>query len=331
MKYYLGIDVGGSKSHALIADELGKAVGFGCGGPGNWEVVGYAGLTKVLQEILAQALKMAQIERADIAGAGMGMGGFDWPSQRADHLQAIAPLGLNCPLEIVNDATLGIWAGTSEGWGVSVVAGSGCNVRALSRTQREGRMVGGAAHWSNEWVGGYGVVCMALRAVTYEWNQRGPKTALSQAFLRRFNAVDLFDLVEGLYLDRYVFNQHDARLVFQIASEGDAAALEVVRAIGEELGQMACGAIRQVGLENDQFEVVLIGSLHDGHPLMAESMRETIHRLAPGARLVRLNAPPVIGGVLLGMKMSGLETGPLRATVLQSAKELLQEIASAQS
>jgi N-acetylglucosamine kinase-like BadF-type ATPase len=35
MRYFLGVDAGGTKTHALITDETGQAVGFGAGGPGN--------------------------------------------------------------------------------------------------------------------------------------------------------------------------------------------------------------------------------------------------------------------------------------------------------
>ncbi len=47
MNYYLGVDVGGTKTHALIADESGRAVGFAQAGTGSWEVVGYNGLEMV--------------------------------------------------------------------------------------------------------------------------------------------------------------------------------------------------------------------------------------------------------------------------------------------
>jgi hypothetical protein len=61
------------------------------------------------------------------------------------------PLGLTCPLEIVTDATLGLLAGTSEGWGVSVVVGTGCDARGWSKYhKREGRAVGGGGDWSGE-------------------------------------------------------------------------------------------------------------------------------------------------------------------------------------
>ena len=40
-----------SKSHALVADETGRVLGFGSAGAGNHEVVGYEGLTLSLIHI----------------------------------------------------------------------------------------------------------------------------------------------------------------------------------------------------------------------------------------------------------------------------------------
>ena len=154
-RYFLGIDAGGTKTHALIVNENGDAVGFGRGGPGNWESIGLDGLTCVLQESVYRALQMAGIGSGQISGAGMGLAGYDWPSQREMILGAIRPVGLDCPLEIVNDSTLGIFAGTSAGWGVSVVSGTGCNCRGRGKDLKtEGRMVGGGSHWSGEYAGG---------------------------------------------------------------------------------------------------------------------------------------------------------------------------------
>ena len=91
MTVYLGVDIGGTKSHAILADEAGRALGFAAGGPGNHESVGYGGLLAVLQEITHAALDQAGLRRADVAGAGFGVAGYDWPSERAPTLEAIAP------------------------------------------------------------------------------------------------------------------------------------------------------------------------------------------------------------------------------------------------
>ncbi len=302
-KFFLGVDAGGTKTHALISDEKGQTCGFGTAGPGNWESIELEGLLATLQTAVGQAASMAKLNITQISGAGMGLAGYDWPSQREMLLGAIKALGLNCPIEIVNDATLGIFAGATQGWGVSVVSGTGCNCRGWGKDRHsEGRMIGGAPHWSGEFAGGYDILMRAMRAVTFEWGKRGPATALSMAFLKKTGAKNLDELVEGMYIQKYSIDPAFVMLVFEVATQGDAEALNILRWAGDELGQMACGVIRQLGLERDTFEVVLIGSVYDGHPLMTESMRNTILAVAPGAQLVRLKAPPVIGGVLLGME-----------------------------
>lgn len=325
MKYYLGIDVGGTKTHALLASEDGKAVAIARGGPGNWEGVGYDGFTQVLCDVIGRAAGEACIPVGAIAGAGMGIGGYDWPSQREAHLLAISPVGLVCPLEIVNDASLGILAGTKEGWGVSIVAGTGCNGRGWTKDRkREGRAVGGASYWSDEHAGGYDIVARAMRAVSFEWVKRGPQTALTGAFVKYFNARDLDDLIEGVYLGHYNFESDLVLLVFDIARQGDLQALEVVHWAGEELGKIGCGVIHQLDCQDETIEVVLIGSLYDGHPLLSESLTETIHQIAPKAKVARLKVPPVMGGVLLGMEMAGVNGFSVRDRLIETTRALME-------
>jgi N-acetylglucosamine kinase-like BadF-type ATPase len=328
MRYFLGVDAGGTKTHALIADETGQAVGFGVGGPGNWESIGLDGLTATLKSSIGRALEMAAIHIDQIDAAGMGLAGYDWPDQREMILGAIKPVGLKCPVEIVNDATLGIFAGTTHGWGVSVGSGTGCNCRGWSKDRHtEGRMVGGAPQWSGEHAGGYDIVQRAMRAVTFEWGKRGPATALSPVFLQSTGAKDLNDLVEGTYVGKYHLHSSLVFKVFEVAKQGDPEALKVIEWAGDELGQMACGVIRQLGLENDPVEVVLIGSLFGGHSLMIESLRKTVLAVAPTAKIVRLSAPPVVGGVLLAMEQHlGSEAYTCRDTLLTSTEQLRKKV-----
>jgi N-acetylglucosamine kinase-like BadF-type ATPase len=324
--YYLGVDVGGTKTHTLIADETGQALGFATGGPGNWEGVGYDGLTRVLLEVTGCALARARIKVNQVAGAGMGIGGFDWPSERQDHLDAIRPVGLVCPLEIVNDASLGILAGTTEGWGVSVVAGTGCNARGWSRDRkRQGRAVGGGSRWSGEYAGGYDIVARAMQAITFEWLKRKSKTALTHVFLDYFGAKDLDDLVEGVYLQRYQFDSAVVLKVFETAQKGDPEAQAVMRWAGHELGEMAVGVINQLEIQDETFEVVLIGSLHGNSPILDETLRNTVLATAPYAKFVRLTVPPVVGGVLLGMEAAGLNALTFRDTLIRTTNEILRK------
>jgi len=37
MKYFLGVDAGGTKTQCYVGDETGKVLGEGLGGPGNYQ------------------------------------------------------------------------------------------------------------------------------------------------------------------------------------------------------------------------------------------------------------------------------------------------------
>lgn len=322
-RYFLGIDVGSTKTHALIADETGRAVGFGVSGPGNPEVVGYDGLAQVLQEATNEALISSAVSRSEIAGAGFGIGGYDWPSQRPDTLKAISTLGLNAPVEIVNDALIGLLAGAEQGWGVAVVSGTSCNCWGRDKSGREGRMTGFS--WLGENAGASELIHKALQAIAMEWTHRGPATRLTQAFVELVEVQDVEALLEGLTIGDLHIGAKVAPLIFQIAAEGDEVALGLVLWAGCELGSMVVGIVHQLGFEQLSFEVVMAGSFFNGSPLLAETMGDVIHEVAPGARLVRLYVPPVVGGTLLGMEQAGVEFTTRRAALIQSAATLLAQ------
>jgi N-acetylglucosamine kinase-like BadF-type ATPase len=320
-RYFLGVDVGSTKSHVLIADDLGQALGLGTGGCGNPDSVGYDGFAEVLRTATDEALAAAGITRDEIAGAGFGIGGYDWPSQREPILQAIGTLGLDAPLEPVNDAVIGLVAGAEEGWGVAVVAGTSCNCWGWDRDRRIGRMTGHS--WLGEAAGGSELVLKAIQAVALEWTWRGPPTRLSSAFVELTNAQDVAGLLEGLSAGHIQLGSEAAPLVFRVAAGGDPVAHELILWAGRELGSMANGVIRQLGFEALAFDVVLAGSFFNGSPLLAETMREVILPVAPGARLVRLRVPPVVGGVLLGMEQAGMKPAAVREALIASTDELL--------
>lgn len=325
MRYLLGVDVGGSKTHALIADETGCALGFGTAGTGNYQGVGYSGFRDSLHESVGKALLQAGITAGQISGAGFGIGGYDWPSQLPAHQAVIASLGLGCPTEIVNDAVIGQVAGTSEGWGIAIVGGTGCNCRGRDRQGREGRVTGEGGRFG-EWGGGIELVGRAIQAVSHDWSRRGPHTELSSVFLQFTGAKDLDDFIEGIDLGRFEPSASWAEAVFSVAYAGDQVATEVVRWAGHEVGELACAVIRQLDLQAEPVEVVQIGGLFDGGPLYTDAVHETILKVAPHARFVRLTVPPVVGGVLLAANAAGIAPESIRARLIQSTEEMLQKV-----
>jgi N-acetylglucosamine kinase-like BadF-type ATPase len=318
--YFLGVDIGGTKSHALVSDDKGNALGFGTFGPGNHESVGYDGLQAALQMVTNKALVMAGLHKAQLSAGGFGVAGYDWPSERQPTLDAIKSIGLNAPVEAVNDTIVGLLAGASQGWGVAVVAGTGTNCWGWDKDHRLGRVTGVGF---GEHGGGGCLVDRALDSIAYEWTKRGPQTRLTQEFLHLTGAEDIPALIEGIEMGQYFIGSDHAPLVYKVALLGDPVAQSILKWAGEELGLTALAVIRQLEITSLEFEVVLVGSIYEMGEMIISPMRQVITSEASLARLVRLSAPPVVGGVLLAMDLFGLNPSSLREQLINTTRDLL--------
>ncbi len=322
MKYFLGIDVGSSKTHALIVDERGQCVGFGKSGGGNHQGVGYERLSEVLQQSCSAACEMAGVTQNQIVGAGFGISGYDFPSDRKEHLEAIQPLALTCPFEVVNDGWNGLFAAATRGVGVNVTAGSGVNCRGRGRNGQEGRVVGNGVEFG-EFGGAIEIVYRARHFVNYAWIKRIPPTKLTKIFLEATGARDEMDLMEGLSNSYYHLFPFMAIQITEAAREGDHAAIEVLRWSGEELGWLAISVARQIGMERDEVEIIQSGSVFEAGEWITNPMCELILQHCPKARLIRLDGPPVVGPVILGMEQAGFDGYGIREEIVKTAKMLV--------
>ncbi|HEY2981032.1 MAG TPA: BadF/BadG/BcrA/BcrD ATPase family protein [Anaerolineales bacterium] len=316
MRYFIGGDLGGTKTHMLIVDETGQARGFGESGSGNHQSIGFDGMYRSMREALDQALQTAGVTIKEIAGSGLGIGGYDWPSEDEIMSSTIRRLGMQTPIKFVNDAVNGLVAGAEDGWGVAVVSGTGCNCRGWDRDHRREGRVTGYGVTMGEGAGGTELMHRCMQLIGYAWTKRGPATALTDLMIQYTGARDLEDLLEGYTEARYVVRSDAAPLVFEVAERGDAVARELIHWAGCELGEMANAVIHQLDFEELAFDVVLTGGMFKGGPLLIDPMRETIHRVAPKARLVRLTVPPVLGGALIGLEAGGVRVTPeIRKTI----------------
>jgi N-acetylglucosamine kinase-like BadF-type ATPase len=320
--YFLGIDIGGSKSHALITDERGQAVGFGEAGPGNYEMIGWQGFRRILLEITSMALDSAGLLIEQISAAGFGVAGYDWPVEREPTLASIAALGLSCPLEAVNDTIVGLIAGAREGWGVVLVSGTSNNCRGRDRDGREAQITGNAFKFG-EFGSANEITWKAIHAVSYDWSGRGPETALTNAFIQYTGASNVADLIEGLQFERYQIGTEVAPLVFEVAEAGDQVARQIISWAGSELAASASGVIRRLGFEELEFEVVLVGSIFKGGSMILDPMKAGILKIAPGAQFLRLKTPPVMGAALLAMEQVGLDLKEIRPALIETTDKLL--------
>jgi N-acetylglucosamine kinase-like BadF-type ATPase len=263
------------------------------------------------------------VDKARIVGAGFGVAGYDFPSDREGHLKAISTLGLACPVDVVNDGMNGLLAGATRGIGVNVTAGSSNNARGRGRNGQEGRIVGNGIQFG-EYGGAVEIVYRALQMVNYAWIKRIPPTALTKILMDGVGASSEMDLMEGISNSQYHLFAYLAIQIFEAARAGDAAAIDVLRWNGEELGWLAVAVARQIEMENDEVEIIQSGSVFEAGELITSPMRDLVIQHCPKAKLIRLDGPPVVGAVILGMEQARFDGYPVRDNIVRTAKELVK-------
>jgi hypothetical protein len=58
--------------------------------------------------------------------------------------------------------------------------------------------------------------------------------------------------------------------------------------------------------------------------IITEPMRDVVLKHCPRAKMIRLDGPPVVGAVLLGMEQAGFDGYAVRGNTVQTAKELVK-------
>lgn len=328
-RYYLGIDAGGTKTHALIADEHGRVVGGGQSGPGNWESIGLDGAYESYQRALDDALRAAGLARADLRAAGYALAGLDWQSDHGRLEPVVARLTVPGPRILVNDTFGALRAGSTSGCGVVVIAGTGSTIAGRNQHGAIFRTFGLGAIWG-DFQGASGLAWGAARAIGHAYFGRGPATALTDAFLQVYGVADVPEMVERASRGEADWpNGRLAPLVFAIAAEGDAVAQQIVREAGEDLGLTTTAVARKLNLAAEPFDLVLAGGIFRSRStLLVDALAAPVRAYAPQARVGVLDTPPVAGSVLLAFDAASAPVSPeAHARLVEDARRWFESLA----
>ena len=78
-------------------------------------------------------------------------------------------------------------------------------------------------------------------------------------------------------------------------------------------------------MESDEVEVIQSGSVFDAGEIITEPMREIVLQHCPKAKMIRLDGPPVVGAVILGMEQVGFDGYAVRDVMVRTAKKVISE------
>jgi len=303
----LGVDGGGTSTVARLADGEGRILGRGRAGPSNIKAVGAVSARGALESSIRAAFADSGREPGPIAATCLGLAGFDRPDDRRWLEGWAADSPWSGRLVLVNDGDLVVAAGTPEGWGVGLIAGTGSIAVGRGRDGRSAR-AGGWGHLIGDEGSGYGVAIAGLRRVARHADGRAGdrpsgRDPLTARLCEALGIGDVSELVSAIYREGVDRARIAALAPAVVAASGEDPGVfaEILEPAAAELARMVRAVARSLGIGPGPLPLAMAGSFLLNSPAVS---RVVVHRLVEADYEVRASPvpEPVEGALVLARR-----------------------------
>jgi len=297
--HVLGIDVGGTKTACLLANEDGTILARAREAGANLQGAGELALEKVLHTVMEAALDGHRVTPSAIC---LGIAGVD----RADDQRVVRGImdriGYKATVLIVNDALIALQAGVGDAPGIVIVSGTG-SIAYGRNVRGEAARAGGWGHVLGDEGSGYWIGRNALRAVVRSADGRGAETSLAPRLLAHFGLTGATELIHRVYHKALAPSDVGAlaRYVQQARDEGDEVAAGILNFAADELMTTAAAVMKRLDMESDSFSFVLAGGMFRAVPWLCERMKRLLPSIAAHSGTILLEHDPALGAVQLAL------------------------------
>lgn len=298
MKYYLGVDQGGTKSCAAVCAEDGRLLGCGTGGPSLFYRTDTANESMRRVLLLAERiLTDAGLSMGDISAVCAGLTCADWDFEYPIHEQRVRQgLGLS-EVTVLNDSIIAMRAGSNAPNRAVVCAGTGLNVAVRAAGGEEfifGYYIAECAH------GASALGKLVLEAAADAEVGAGPRTSLTELVLDGMGYASF----EALYID-YTMRKldYDPRGyvvgLLREAHKGDAVAAGIVSNFAAQVARYVKAGLLRLGLGDTDTELVYSGSVFKNvGNILIEQITHALVVDFPRLRYIDARYEPVCGALL---------------------------------
>ena len=308
MRYVLGVDGGNTKTDYFLFNENAEFVDHLRAGTCSHEALddGFDGAYRVMKKCIGELLSRNNLKVSDIAAATFGLAGVDVPFQKVALEDIVKKIGFT-KFAVVNDSAIGIKAGTTKGYGICCVNGTGTSNSGID--QYGGYLqVGGIGDISCDFAGGGFVAEEVVRAVYSAAYRMGEATSLSQIVFEKLGIEGKEDLMDGIanVYKRRKFNYTTLTIAcFEEANKGDKVALDILYRMGDNCARSGAGLITNLNF-GDEVDACLVGSVwvKGACPHAINTYKQKIQEYTgKKVNVYVLTVPPATGAIVWALEL----------------------------
>ncbi len=299
MDYVLGVDGGGTKTLALLADLDGNVLARGLSGPSNYNAVGFEAACLALESAIRMAWKD---HPGEISALCLGLAG----AGRKEDIEKFQNWAVKkfpkTVVKVASDAENLLMAGAPTGPALALICGTGSIVYGRTASGEIIRS-GGWGYLFGDEGSGYAIGVAALRAVMVAHDGRGTKTLLSELVLQRYDLhtpPELVPVIYGAESPRTVVAAL-SELVEQAAGQADLVAKAILDASAQELARAIAAVYPKLGTSSVPL-VITGGTILHGKYLQ-DAFHRTCETVGLAFEAIRYVDEPAEGALQLARKL----------------------------
>lgn len=301
MRYVLGIDQGGSKTHAIIADENGRILGMGKSYGACHSYSGLEAAMGAIREASDSAIQQSGLKREDVSVVVAGLTGVDWDYETALLENAVKRIFLQAEIRVVNDCIIAMKAATKKEQCGILCAGSGLNCAVQNG---EECFVYGF-YIQDEYQGGSCLGRKAVQAVFDSYMGLVEETELTGILLEHFQVQSVDELLY-MHVNEKISSEEYLKLpviLERAACNGDVVAGKIWTEFGENIARYLTVRMCKMGIQEECIDVVLSGSIFKcKYEKFQQSVKDKILSEVPKANIIEARYEPVMGAVIMGIR-----------------------------
>ncbi|MBR2869346.1 MAG: hypothetical protein IKB88_09855 [Clostridia bacterium] len=304
MKYYIGVDGGGTKTAFALFDENKKMLETVTGPGSNHENLedGFTAASQIIWDGLNELCRKAGTDLSKISFTLMGLAGIDHQYQYDIMCKMLRDKGLE-NFEVFNDGFIVVKAGSETGSAIGYNCGTGVCCNGID-TEGKRMMLAGLGDYSGDISGGGNIVVKAFELVYNELFLGLEKTLITDMVMKEFGfnsreeLLGLIEKIEGENGDDYI--RPLVGFFFEAAKQGDKPALEYCERMAERGARLIAALSRELNYGDGEVEVVLSGSINvklDNKAYLDMLLEKAEKNSGKKLKFIKLTQPPVTGCV----------------------------------
>ncbi|MFA6596147.1 MAG: BadF/BadG/BcrA/BcrD ATPase family protein [Ignavibacteriaceae bacterium] len=300
MSLLIGIDGGGTKTHAVVTNLQGEKL-FDCfAGPSNFLILGTEKVSGTILELIDTCRTYLHVDYEAISTVVLGTTGagrrpdaelLENDFQSFLKQKNISPINFR----VESDARIALEGAFSGNPGSILIAGTGSIMFGKDQKGNIHR-VGGFGRFIGDEGSGYALGKKALTAIAKSFDGRGEKTMLTGLLGEKFGISSSEKLITEVYKNNFDIASA-APLVLQAAGMGDTTASTIIESETDEL-LLHIKAMKEK-IAEEILSIAFIGGILSSKNNYSDLFTKKIEEQISGCKVKPPDYPPEFGAILM--------------------------------